>query len=76
MLAGLEGTVCHADDILVFGTPREQHDHRLHQVLRRLQKEGLTLNNDKCKFAVDRVTFLAHVISAQSIEADPGKIKA
>ena len=27
-------------------------------------------------FAVDRVTFLGHVISAQSIKADPGKIKA
>ena len=38
-------------------------------------QEGLTLN-DKYQFAVDRVTFLGHVISAQGIEADPGKIKA
>lgn len=76
MLTGLEGTVCHADDILVFGSTRQQHDHRLHKVLERLQEEGLTLNNDKCHFAVDRVKFLGHIVSAQGIEADPGKIKA
>lgn len=76
MLTGLEGTVCHADDILIFGSTREQHDHRLHDVLERLQKEGLTLNNDKCQFAVDKVMFLGHLVSAQGIAADPGKIKA
>ncbi|XP_029701916.1 uncharacterized protein K02A2.6-like [Takifugu rubripes] len=76
MLTGLEGTVCHADDILVFGTSREQHDHRLSKVLERLQQEGLTLNKDKCEFAVDRVKFLGHIVSAQGLEPDPSKIKA
>lgn len=75
MLTGLEGTVCHADDILVFGTLREQHDHRLSKVLERLQQEGLTLNEDKCEFAVDRVKFLGHIVSAQGLEPDPSKIK-
>lgn len=42
----------------------------------RLQEEGLTLNNDKCQFAVDKVKFLGHIVSARGIEADPGKIKA
>lgn len=76
MLTGLEGTVCHADDILVFGSTREQHDHRLHKVLERLQEEGLTLNNDKSQFAVNKVMFLGHIVSAKGIEADPGKLKA
>ncbi|KAL2104369.1 hypothetical protein ACEWY4_001237 [Coilia grayii] len=76
MLTGLEGTVCHADDILVFGSTREQHDQRLHRVLRRLQEEGLTLNNDKCQFAAYKLMFLGHIVSARGIEADPGKIKA
>ncbi|KAJ8340687.1 hypothetical protein SKAU_G00353200 [Synaphobranchus kaupii] len=75
MLSGLEGTICHADDILVFRASREEHDDRLHKVLERLQGEGLTLN-DKCQFSVDQVTFLGHVISARGIEADPDKIKA
>nr|XP_057937756.1 cytokine receptor family member b2 isoform X2 [Doryrhamphus excisus] len=76
MMTGLEGTVCHADDILVFGSTREQHDQRLQRVLERLQQEGLTLNNDKCQFAVVKVMFLGHIVTAQGIEADPGKIKA
>ena len=45
-------------------------------MLQRLQDEGLTLNNEKCKFAVDKVMFLGHIVSAQGIEADPGKIRA
>lgn len=76
ILSRLEGTVCHADDILVFGSTRGQHDQRLNRVLERLQQEGLTLNNDKCQFAVERVMFLGHIVTAQGIEADPEKIKA
>ncbi|KAL7389676.1 hypothetical protein ABVT39_008128 [Epinephelus coioides] len=49
---------------------------RLHRVLEWLQEEGLTLNNVKCKFAVNKVMFLGHIVSAQGIEADPGKLKA
>ncbi len=51
MLDGLEGTLCHADDILVFGSTRKEHDARLVKVLDRLQQKGLTLN-EKCQFAV------------------------
>lgn len=45
-------------------------------MLGRLQEEGLTLNKDKCQFAVDKVMFLGHIVSAQGIQADPGKIRA
>jgi len=81
MLTGLEVRYIRLDIvsmtyILVFGSTREQHDHRLHRVLGRLQEEGLTLCNDKCQFAVDKVMFLGHILSARGIEADPGKIKA
>ncbi|XP_063077523.1 uncharacterized protein K02A2.6-like [Engraulis encrasicolus] len=76
MLTGLEGTVCHADDILVFGSTREQHDQRLHRVLGRLQEQGLTLNSEKCQFAVSEVAFLGHIVGERGIQADPAKIKA
>ena len=56
MLTGLEETVCHADDILISGSTREQHDHRLHKVLEQLQ------------FTVDKVMFLGHIVSAWGIE--------
>lgn len=42
----------------------------------RLQEEGLTLNSDKCQFAVNKVTFLGHIVSARGIKADRSTIKA
>ncbi|KAL2089226.1 hypothetical protein ACEWY4_016125 [Coilia grayii] len=75
MLDGLEGTVCHADDILVFGATQQEYDERLHRVLQRLQQRGLTLN-DKCQFAVTEVKFLGHIVSGKGIRPDPDKIRA
>lgn len=75
MLGGLDGTVCHADDILVFGATPQEHDERLHRVLQRLQQRGLTLN-DKCEFAMTEVKFLGHIVSGEGIRPDPDKIRA
>ncbi len=35
---GLEGTVCHIDDVLVWGRTEEEHDSRLHVVLEKNAK--------------------------------------
>lgn len=51
MLEGLEGTLCHANDILVFGATHKENDARLLKVLNRLERTGLTLN-EKCEFAM------------------------
>nr|XP_054588665.1 uncharacterized protein LOC129153481 [Nothobranchius furzeri] len=75
IIAGKQGASCHADDILVFGKDKAEHDERLQQVLKRCEKAGLTLN-EKCEFSVERVKFLGHNISATGIEADPDKISA
>lgn len=75
ILEGLEGVVCHMDDILIHGPTQESHDSRVREVLRRLQEAGLTLN-DKCEFSKRQIKFLGHIISEKGIEADPGKTKA
>ncbi|UYV77484.1 K02A2.6-like [Cordylochernes scorpioides] len=69
-LEGLEGTLCHMDDILVYGSYQEEHDKILEEVLTRLSKSGLTLNKDKCKFAVTTITFLGHQIDPNGIQVD------
>ncbi len=74
MLEGCEGVVCHADDI-VYGEDLQKHDERLHCVLKRLQEEGLTLN-EKCVFAADNIMFVGHNITAEGVAPDPGKVKA
>nr|XP_050038007.1 uncharacterized protein K02A2.6-like [Dermacentor andersoni] len=53
-----------------------EHDARLSQVLSRLAKAGITLNQDKCRFGVPEVSFLGVVVSAQGIRPDPGKVEA
>ncbi|XP_072143386.1 uncharacterized protein [Dermacentor andersoni] len=76
ILEGQEGVANMIDDILVFGRTRQEHDVRLSQVLSRLAKAGITLNQDKCRFGVPEVSFLGVVVSAQGIRPDPGKVEA
>ncbi len=73
---GLEGTVCHIDDVLVWGRTEEEHDSRLHAVLEKMQKAGITLNVEKCELSKRKVHFLGHINSAEGISPDPAKTAA
>lgn len=75
LLDGIEGVICHADDVLICGTDKTQHDERLIKVLSCLQKAGLTLN-EKCSFAQSELIFVGHKVSAAGIAPDPEKIRA
>ncbi|KAK6181615.1 hypothetical protein SNE40_009437 [Patella caerulea] len=76
LLDGLNGVLCHMDDILVFGSTLKEHDERLKSILKRLESSGLTLNLNKCLFAQTRMKFLGHIISQTGISSDPDKLKA
>ena len=75
ILEGLEGVICHMDDIYVWGASLQQHDHRVRSVLNRLKDAGMTLNASKCEFAVDRIRFLGHVISSTGVCANPDAVQ-
>ena len=47
---GIQGAKNIADDIIVFGNTRKDHDRTLKEVLTRLQENNLTLTLQKCKF--------------------------
>ena len=67
ILSGLEGVVCHIDDVLIFGANRSEHDQWLHAALSCLQEAGVTLNGDKCLFSqIQLLTFW----EATGIETD------
>ena len=40
----------------------------------RLRKAGLRLKPRKCRFLCEEVSYLGHIISAQGVSPDPGKI--
>ena len=76
LLHDLPGVICHIDDILVFGSTRDEHDSRLLAVLERITTAGITLNPDKCQFSQPQITFLGHVIDRNGISPDPRKTTA
>ena len=76
ILEGLEGVECEIDNLLVHGESQDQHDTRLHAVLKRLEESKLTLNTSKCLFSVTTVKALGQVISAEGVFPDPEKVKA
>lgn len=66
--------VVYLDDILVYSSSEEEHAKHLELVLSRLQSEQLYARRHKCKFFVDRIEFLGHVISPSGIELDDKKL--
>lgn len=76
VIDGLDGVVCHIDDLLVWGKDQEQHDARLHALLKKLEQAGVTLNADKCELSRSEVAFLGHVITTSGISPDPEKTEA
>lgn len=76
VLAGVPGTLCLLDDVLVTGKDAAEHLTRLKEVLQRLQDAGLTLQKDKCEFFKDEVNYLGYVINKNGLEKSPNKIKA
>lgn len=63
------------DDILIYSPSMELHKEHLEQVLQALRKHQLYLKESKCSFAKDSLDYLGHIISAQGVATDPGKIE-
>merc|ERR1711893_128274 len=64
------------DDICIFSNTFEQHLAHLEEVFTRLRSANLKLHPKKCKFAVQEVTYLGHVLSPEGIKPNPDKVKA
>lgn len=51
------------------------HLRRLEGTLQKLQKHGLKVKLEKCKFLQKEVKFLGHVITEDGVRTDPDKVK-
>ena len=74
-LEGLEGVIVIFDDILIHAETELQHNERLEACLKRCLEMGIALNPLKCKFLVDEVKYIGHIISREGIRPDPDKVK-
>ena len=81
-LEGLEGVTVVADDILIYGkgptkeAAVQDHNVKLEKLLARARKVNLKLNRDKCKFLLDELPYIGHVISAHGVKPDPSKVSS
>ena len=76
VLRDCDGVVCLMDDIRIYGRGQEEQDARLVLVLKRLRKEGVTLNMDKCQDYANLIKFLGQVLNEKGISPDPDKVQA
>ncbi|GKD50239.1 putative reverse transcriptase domain-containing protein [Tanacetum coccineum] len=64
------------DDILIYSKSKEEHKVHLKLILELLEKEKLFGKFSKCKFWLQEVHFLGHVVNSEGIHVDPSKIEA
>ena len=72
ILEGIDRVVCQ----LIFGATQSMHDEHIREVLRRPQRENVTLNSKKCQFSVQEVKFSGQTINGLGISPDQEKVKA
>lgn len=74
--SGLDEVVNIVDDILVYGSIREQHGANLQKVLDRSPEKGVKINKDKLEVGVTEVVYFGHVLTSRGLIADPSKVTA
>ncbi len=63
-------------DILVYSKNAEEHDRHLRIVLQTLREKQLYAKLSKCEFWLKEISFLGHIVLAEGIKVDPGKVEA
>ena len=81
-LKGLEGIICIADDILVYGEgndyeeAQKHHNRRFIALMERCNKLNIKLNAAKLQFKLKELKFMGTIISYQGMKPDPDKVTA
>ncbi|GJP51444.1 hypothetical protein CLOM_g10605, partial [Closterium sp. NIES-68] len=69
-----ECVVVYMDDILIYSLDMKQHVEHLRRVFEILRRERFYVKLSKSEFALEKVQFLGHMVSAQGVHIDPKKI--
>ena len=72
----LHWCIIYLDDIVIFSKDLASHLKRLKAVFWKLEEPGIKLKPSKCELFWWQLAYLGHVISAQRITTDEGKIEA
>ena len=75
ILGDLKGVYVIHDDIIVGAEDMETHNEALYEVCKRISKAGMTLNQDKCIIAKEKIPWWGMIISKDGISPDPEKVR-
>ena len=67
VLKGIPNTSCILDDIIITGKTDDEHLKTLEAVLQRLMDYNLRVNEAKCKFFQEEITYCGHKIDANGL---------
>ncbi|KAK3107438.1 hypothetical protein FSP39_014641 [Pinctada imbricata] len=76
MVEDIPGAEAIIDDILIWGSTKQEHDERLKRVLDKAREYNLKLSPDKCKLRRDSIKYVGHILSSEGVKPDPEKIRA
>ena len=68
--------MCIADDVVIHGNTREEHDMNVRKFLQRCKELGVRLNKNRTESSVLEITFMGHRVSVNGVHIDPEKVRA
>jgi hypothetical protein len=76
VLAGIMHIYCelYLDDCIVFAKTDAEYLNRLRDVFSRFRNYNIKLNPDKCRFGLEEVEYLGHVINSEGIRFSPERL--
>jgi hypothetical protein len=69
-------SAAYLDDLVVFSNSFDEHIGHLRRVLERLREAGLTAKAKKCQIAMEKCTYLGHVVGGGNVYPEHSKIEA
>lgn len=76
LFEAMDGVKSVHDDILIWGKTMAEHDEHLRTALVKAREVGLKLNQKKCRFRVQELTFLGDKITSEGVLPDSKKVEA
>ena len=73
---GMEGVTGIADDMVIAGKNKMEHDRNFLAFMEKCMENNLTLNSEKIRFKQTQVSFYSHCWSQHGISPDSKKIQA